>query len=133
MALPYKDIFDPQINAKHRGICPSSWHIPSNAEWQKLVDFAGGDGVAGEKLKAKNGWNNNGNGTDDFGFSALPGGRYGGGLFGYTGSTGYWWSSTEINAYGNAYVWDMHNGSLDVFRGSFSKSSSLHSVRCVED
>jgi len=36
--------------------CPKGWHLPSNKEWQTLVDFAGGDDVAGKKLKAKNGW-----------------------------------------------------------------------------
>jgi len=51
-------------------ICPKGWHLPSNAEWDNLVKGFIGD-EAGKKLKAKNGWNENGNGTDDFGFSAL--------------------------------------------------------------
>jgi len=51
---------------------PPGWHLPTDDEWQKLVDFAGGGRIAGGKLRAKDGWD--GNGTDDFGFSALPGG-----------------------------------------------------------
>jgi uncharacterized protein (TIGR02145 family) len=54
-------------------ICPNGWHLPSNWEWQTLVDFAGGK-EAGKNLKAKSGWNK-GNGTDKFGFAALPGGE----------------------------------------------------------
>jgi uncharacterized protein (TIGR02145 family) len=52
--------------------CPKNWHLPSDAEWSTLTDFIG-DG-AGAKLKAASGWDNNGNGTDAYGFSALPGG-----------------------------------------------------------
>ncbi|MDR0517462.1 MAG: hypothetical protein LBH25_10510 [Fibromonadaceae bacterium] len=51
--------------------------IPSDAEWQALVDFAGGDETAGTKLKSTSGWNTGSGcipGTDDYGFSALPGG-----------------------------------------------------------
>jgi len=58
--------------------CPSGWHLPSKEEWQILVDFAGGNEIAGKKLKAKSCWTGkdgvSGNGTDEFGFSALPGG-----------------------------------------------------------
>ena len=75
-----------QIGSPHRGICPSGWHIPSNDDWDKLYRYADGtDGTsgtggpydsptAGAKLKAESGWNSNGGGTDEFGFSALPGG-----------------------------------------------------------
>ncbi|MDR2593948.1 MAG: hypothetical protein LBC87_04175 [Fibromonadaceae bacterium] len=37
-------------------VCPPGWHLPSDTEWQTLVDFAGGKEIAGKKLKAKNGW-----------------------------------------------------------------------------
>lgn len=54
--------------------CPPGWHLPTYEEWMELVNFAGGIGIAGEKLKAKRGWGRNCfcNGTDDYGFSALP-------------------------------------------------------------
>jgi len=55
--------------------CPSGWHLPNTTEWQTLVDFAGGDKNAGKALKATSGWNDNGNGTDKFGFTTLPGGK----------------------------------------------------------
>jgi len=68
MALPLSCISTPcaeQINASHRGICPEGWHIPTNAEWDKLYSYADGSNetrspydspTAGKYLKAKTGW-----------------------------------------------------------------------------
>ena len=79
--------------------CPVGWHLPSNAEWNTLTRVVGGS-TAGTRLKSKTGWSNNGNGTDDVGFSALPGGNgNSGGYFNSAGNYGYWWSATENNAY----------------------------------
>jgi uncharacterized protein (TIGR02145 family)/uncharacterized repeat protein (TIGR02543 family) len=85
-------------DVNHRGICPVGWHLPSSAEWTTLTSFVGSS--AGRKLKSQSGWYNNGNGTDEYGFSALPGG-YGnsGGYFNNAGYYGYWWSATEGDAY----------------------------------
>ena len=49
------------------------WHVPTKEDWETLIDFVGGKSVMGMKLKSSSGWKK-GNGTDDFGFSALPGG-----------------------------------------------------------
>jgi len=70
--------------------CPSGWHLPSSEEWEILMTTVGGVSTAGTKLKSKSGWSNNG--TDNYGFSALPGGRYISGV-GYdgVGRDGYWW------------------------------------------
>ena len=86
-----------------RGVCPSGWHLPSSAEWTTLTDAVGGTSKAGTKLKSSTGWNSYSGipfGTDDYGFSALPGG-YGNsdGYFNNAGSYGRWWSATENNAY----------------------------------
>jgi len=118
--------------------CPKGWHLPSDEEWQTLVDFAGGGEVAEKKLKAKKGWNWNyyegesGNGTDDFGFSALPGG-YGSsdGSFKYVGVNGSWWSSSEEHS-SYAYYRDIYYNSSDLSRGNGNKISR-HSVRCLQD
>jgi uncharacterized protein (TIGR02145 family) len=117
-----------QIRLKHKGICPEGWHIPSDAEWTTLVNFVGND--AGTKLKSAIGWNS-GNGTDEYDFSALPGG-FGNSIggFGYVGSIGYWWSATEDNA-SDAYRRYMYNDS-SVYRGTYGKSY-LYSVRCIKD
>jgi len=116
--------------------CPSGWHLPSKDEWDALIASAGGEKIAGKKLKAKSGWSNekygrkidkgNGNGTDDFGFSALPSGGTGGGLAG-VGEEGGWWSTAEDG--GN---YPMKNDSDGIYRISAFKEQ-LHSVRCVQD
>jgi len=121
-----------QIKAKHQGICPSGWHIPSDAEWTTLTNFVGSS--AGTKLKANSPlWNSNGKGTDNFGFAALPGG-YGnsGGSFFYVGLYGFWWSATEDNA-SSAYYRVMNYDDEFVGRVSNYKSNYLFSVRCLQD
>jgi uncharacterized protein (TIGR02145 family) len=120
-----------QISAKHKGICPSGWHIPSDAEWQTLVNFAGGNEIAGKKLKTKNEWKS-GNGDDAYGFSALPGGLgVSGGYFLNVGNYGFWWSASEYDS-DDAYYRGMHYSSEDVYYFSDFKSGLL-SVRCLQD
>jgi uncharacterized protein (TIGR02145 family) len=94
-------------------VCPSGWHLPYFSEWETLVDYAGGPSVAGTKLKSDTGWwygKHNMGGTDDFGFSALPGGMRSCGYpkeemtdceLGYLGG---WWS---------VYLWPGSSGHYD--------------------
>ena len=111
-------------------VCPSGWHLPTRFEWDELVALAGGKKDGGKKLKAKSGWNNNGNGTDDFGFSALPGGgRYYGG-FGDAGDIGCWWTATEGGS-GSAYSRYMRYDRGDVGEDDDGKGNGC-SVRCVK-
>jgi len=114
-----------------QGVCPSGWHLPSKDEWNTLMTTVGGEYVAGKKLRARNGWDNNGNGTDDYGFAALPGGEslYGG--FKGIGNFGYWWSATENSAY-RTYTMNM-DLSRDRLRWDNDDKSNLASVRCVKD
>jgi uncharacterized protein (TIGR02145 family) len=115
-------------------ICPSGWHLPNNAEWTTLKNFVGSN--AGTKLKSMNGWNNNGNGTDAHGFSALPGG-FGDSSDNYLneaddlGNLGIWWSINEYS--NNAYCWFMRSLSEDVSFGNDGNKNYLFSVRCVQD
>jgi uncharacterized protein (TIGR02145 family) len=73
--------------------CPAGWHLPSDTDWETLINFVGSD--AGTKLKSRVGWGRH-NGTDDFGFSALPGGNGNiwHGSFDAVGGWGYWWSAS---------------------------------------
>ncbi|MCL2283936.1 MAG: hypothetical protein FWC26_11535, partial [Fibromonadales bacterium] len=72
--------------------CPIGWRLPTTADWQTLINYAGGENAAGTKLKAIEGWNDNGNGSDDFGFSALPAGAVSpSNEFCDAGSFGWWW------------------------------------------
>jgi uncharacterized protein (TIGR02145 family) len=113
-----------------KSVCPTGWHLPSDDEWDILVDYAGGSSTAGTKLKSKSGWGNNGNGTDQYGFSALPGGfddkdqlYEDGGSFSYAEYGGWWWSSDGI-------PWIMYYGGGDMWGGGHGTG---YSVRCVQD
>jgi uncharacterized protein (TIGR02145 family) len=126
-------------------VCPSGWHLPSNADWDKLFRYADGTSgtespygsqTAGKYLKATSGWNDSqgksGNGEDKFGFSALPCGTgNSGGSFRNVGSTGYWWSSSEGTS-DYAYYYRLRSDIEGTGSGDDDKSY-LYSVRCVKD
>ena len=121
--------------------CPSGWHLPNNAEWDKLLYYVdNGNGIspynsktAGKHLKAKSGWNENGNGTDKYGFSALPGGCYinEGGFTGF-GTDGYWWSRSENNGEG-AYIRSMKYNEEGASYSDDGYKYDQYSIRCVQD
>ncbi|MCL1966365.1 MAG: fibrobacter succinogenes major paralogous domain-containing protein [Fibromonadales bacterium] len=124
---------------KHQGICPAGWHIPSRAEWNVLVVNAGRDAAAGRKLKATSGWddyyNVSGNGTDEYGFAALPGGAYdvnglNGPGFYDVGHYGYWW--TALDNLKSAYYRFMQRAGEGV-DSRFCLKDNMFSVRCVQD
>jgi uncharacterized protein (TIGR02145 family)/uncharacterized repeat protein (TIGR02543 family) len=79
-------------------ICPAGWHVAQKAEWDSLIRATGDSvSVAGRKLKSTAGWNSNSGGTDDFGFTALPGGiRAQGGSYMSAGNRGNWWTSDRV-------------------------------------
>ncbi len=134
-----------------RGVCPAGWHLPSDGEWiilemelgmsydeAWLVGWRGTN--EGSKLKAKEGWYSNGNGTNSSGFSALPAGiRSGNGLFSDVGKTTYFWTATEyfnITTYAFNRNLDYNQSGIGWFRAShyygFPKEFGF-SVRCVKD
>jgi len=116
-----------------QGVCPAGWHLPSRDEWEILIDYVGGTIVAGVKLKAKTGWHGMDKGTDDFGFSALPGGSGGdyGRYFSSEGESGYWWSSSA--GYGEGYATLVSVGSSWGIDVHDSNKEQLNSVRCVKN
>lgn len=112
-----------------RGICPSGWHLPTRAEFEALFTNVGGESTAGEMLKSTSGWKSYGDGTDVFGFSALPAGFYNGHFsnFGYEAA---FWSSTEYSSNG-AYLMNLpFSGDHGLYD---SKKYYGFSVRCVKD
>ncbi|MDR3000223.1 MAG: fibrobacter succinogenes major paralogous domain-containing protein [Fibromonadaceae bacterium] len=122
------------VSTPHQGVCPSGWHLPTDAEWSVLETFVGGSSTAGTRLKSVSDWNTGSGyvaGTDTYGFSALPGGcRNTGGSFLYVGSNGFWWTATESGS--NAFLRYVNSGYENVYEGSGIKASG-YSVRCVQD
>jgi uncharacterized protein (TIGR02145 family) len=122
-----------------RGLAPSGYHIPSDAEWTQLTDFLGSE--ASKKMKSTSGWESytsggsktcpNCKGTNSSGFSGLPGGyRSYVGPFDEVGKYGYWWSSSE----GDDFAWYRFLGydGGNVPRDGLGKVLGL-SVRCLRD
>ena len=119
-----------------RNIAPAGWHVPTDDEWQTLVDYLGGSSIAGGKMKetGTEHWNSPNTGaTNESGFTALPGGYRGSGNGNDYGMGGYghFWSSTEG---GSGLAWNRilsYYGS-GVYRGGSGKQSGF-SVRCLRD
>lgn len=115
-----------------QGVCPSGWHLPSKAEWDTLFNAVGGQLTAGKVLKSTSRWESNGNGTDSFGFSALPAGyRLNHGAFSGEGNYATFWSSTEDDsdyAYNEFLGYSFDSASLN----NGNKSNGC-SVRCLKD
>jgi uncharacterized protein (TIGR02145 family) len=164
-----------RINKPHRGLCPEGFHIPTLEEWEELILFVdgqnGGSGLysdfyrdgkyynsytAGKQLKSSSGWLAN-NGTDKYGFAALPGSMrtmtralgYDAYRYRYPpGENGYWWTATEDrgNKYSSpstflsyAYMMssnidnDNRNYDMAVPMRTYSKSIERLSIRCIKD
>lgn len=115
-----------------RGLAPAGWHISSDAEWRNTTDFLGGEDAAGTKMKSGSGWTDDGNGTNESGFAALPAGcRDLNGKFGYIDKVGYWWTSTE---YDTSLAWYrcIDRSPYYVYRTNYYKQNGL-SIRCIRD
>jgi len=112
--------------------CPAGWHLPDKSEYEILDKAVGGEKKAVKKLKTKSGWYSNGNGTDDYGFSAMPGG-FGNsvGNFSNMGYRGFWWSASEFNSNNSSYRVMYY--ALEISRWLNYYKSNLYSVRCVMD
>lgn len=117
-----------------QGICPSGWHLPSKTEWQVLFTAVGGSGNAGKALKSGSGWYSNGNGTDAYGFSALPAGSgdYDGDFYG-AGRSAYFWSATryEYSCY-YAFYMDLDYNYEYAYLGYGDKGNAF-SIRCLKN
>ena len=131
-----------------QGICPTGWHVPSDAEWTQLTDYVGSqsqfvcgsdnDNIA--KALATTYWNSStntcavGNTPDNnnaTGFSAWPVGGHVGSSFNGFGYYAYFWSSTEYGS-STAYCRFLTNNSANVYRNTHFKSYG-YSVRCLRD
>jgi uncharacterized protein (TIGR02145 family) len=133
----------------YKNICPTGWHVPTDGEWTSLIQFtvptetvsATAPGIqsstAGGKMKSTSTlWNTAtppSPGTDNFGFTALPGGyRVDGSFRGEVRNLAFFWSATEDATTGNAWFRFLINDSSNVIRYSYYKSVGA-SVRCLRD
>lgn len=116
-------------------LCPESWHVATDEDWTALINYLGGESVAGGKLKesgTEHWLSPNTEATNESGFTAIgAGGRDTGGKFEYLKNLGYWWTSDEATA---TMSWfraiDSNYGG--VYRDSGSKRVA-YSIRCVKD
>ena len=124
-------------------VCPSGWHLPTNDEFKTLIAYIGDQYTAGKYLKSQNGWTNDRNGTDDYGFSALPAGYWrefcfdvGEGEFfcdvpsREEGYVTYYWSATE-SVHGNVFGMELEYYEGTALISRHDKSSGF-SVRCIQ-
>jgi len=116
-------------------LCPSGWHVPTNADFSELVDFLGGAAAAGGLLKetGTTHWNSpNTDASDEYDFTALGGGkRFENGSFDFVKVEGNWWSSTNYSSLTANYfymIFDFGNS----FQAYTNKKQGM-SVRCVKD
>jgi uncharacterized protein (TIGR02145 family) len=135
---PYGKLYNWLAVVDYRNLCPTGWHVPTDAEWTTLTNFLGGE-TGGGKLKSTGlqYWvSPNIAATNESGFSGLPGGsrNYFDGHFDDVGYDGYWWSSTEANtsSAGDAWYRDLYYVDSYVSRVSGVWGRGL-SVRCLRD
>lgn len=119
-----------------RKVCPTGWHLPSDAEWTSLITILGGYQVAGSRLKefGNTHWLSpyNTDATNESCFTALPGGyRDSGGTFYLLQNDAYWWSATESEA-SKSWGRTLNTSSSGAGRPGVNKDRGL-SVRCVKD
>lgn len=113
--------------------CPSGWHLPSEEEWNNMINFLGGREIAGGKLKTKELWHGSNKGaTNESGFSAVPGGtRMFDGKYYFVLMNGYYWTSTEIDKkQARECTLGFSTGEISIY--TTEKNSAL-SVRCIKD
>jgi uncharacterized protein (TIGR02145 family) len=114
-----------------RGLAPAGWVISSDADWAKLAYSLGGPENAGKKMKNSRGWMDGNHGTNETGFTGLPGGyRVENGIFMNIGNTGIWWSSEESRTQSAIDHYLAMSSSLG--RSSSPKQRG-QSVRCLRE
>jgi len=119
----------------NKNMCPTGWHVPTDAEWTVLTDYLGGENVAGSKMKevgTSNWKSTNTDATNSSLFTGLPGGYRGvSGNSVEIGNIGYWWSSTE---YISSLSWSryLNNKDGNVFKYDVGMHDGF-SIRCLKD
>lgn len=125
-----------QVPSDVQGVCPDAWHVPSEAEWDELIYPLGGPDIAGGKLKAR-GYDYwlypNAGATDEFKFSALPGGRrIPTGVYEKINYNGYFITTTLSGSNNPKTILFFHISS-QAYYNVMPPPDWAHTVRCVKD
>lgn len=118
----------------NRNVCPIGWHIPTDSEWDELINYLGGDSIARTLLMeaGSSHWaiENSGKDINASGFTAIPGGYFDG-LFNGIKFSGYWWSSSETDPLCALCRYIKYNDKFVYKQTSYKKLG--YSVRCIKD
>lgn len=108
------------------------WHLPTKEEWETLANqISGSPTGGGNKLKSTYGWEENGNGDDEYGFTALPGGVVTARGLTYSNYRAYFWSATEKSS---TMAWQRFiTNTSDTFYRSEDYKTYYMSVRLIKD
>jgi uncharacterized protein (TIGR02145 family) len=136
-------IHDNDPNTPNKSLAPTGWHVPSDTEWNTLINFLDSNAnggltvpnVAGSAMKAigtTHWFSPNTGATNSSGFTGLPGGyRFVDGSYAGLGINGYWWSSSE-NGVGGAWYRNLNFESTNATKIGQGKELG-YSVRCIRD
>jgi uncharacterized protein (TIGR02145 family) len=137
-SIAYGNLYNWSAVHDARYLAPTGWHIPTKAEVLTLINYLGGQSVAGDKLKESENLHWSGNyalATNSSSFTALPGGFIStkNGVYGFynLGVIGQWWTSGEVDT-NNAWSWSLDNSTSQAAINSGSKQAG-YSVRCIKD
>ena len=130
-------------------VCPSGWHLPDTSEYRILINTAGGESIAGKMLKSSSGWlttnDKDGSGTDAYGFSIIPAGKFIGSIGGQQNASGknskaYLWTRSQgegeyehMDHYSLQLSSDSDSAIIVREENEGSQHSCFMSVRCIKD
>lgn len=119
-----------------KGICPEGWHLPGDEEWEILINYLGGELIAGGKMKERDTLHwfyPNDGATNESGFNGLPGGiAFNDSTYAFVKYTGSWWSSTSHNLENLAWSVTLKNNTHVAERAANEKNMGF-SVRCLKN
>lgn len=120
------------LNDNRATLLPEGWRVPTPSDYSKLISNGGSNGI---KLKTTYGWNDDTNGTDDYGFSAFPAGRLvvfsSASIYDYGRMVMYWSTERHAGTYTN-YQSDLHIELSNILVGS-QEYNIFMKMRLVKD
>lgn len=132
----YGRLYNSYTIADPRNVCPTGWHVPSQVEWESMINYLGGGSVASNALRSVGTqfWNSNSGATNESNFSALPGGEYkllgsGSPIFDGIGLYGSFLTSTSLST----YIAVSYRIQVNTIYSFNVYKNELSSIRCLKD